>query len=402
METCKEQIRWSLDQIDRLADICRCDVEEWQKQLHSIPEPGMKEYETSQFLREKLTEMEIPFQEIEPTGLVADFGHGSHCIALRADMDGLHIQEQTDLPWKSQHEGYMHACGHDGHMAALLGVAVLLKQYESSLNLRVRLIFQPSEENCQGAKHMIQAGALEDVEEIYGLHLFTDLPTGVISLDPGPRMAITDRFEVRLRGKGGRAGKPHQCVDATVAAAAVIMNLQTIVSRHLDPMEHAVLTVGHLTSGSQYNIIAETAEFEGTIRTFSEAVERDMKDTFCHTVRKTCEVYGVEAQIAYHPSEHPVVFNDPKRSVALKEDALKLWGSGVVKDIPAIMLGEDFSVYQSRIPGVFAFVGSGDPEKGCIYPNHHPAFCLDPQALYMALKVYLLYILHKNGEYCDD
>lgn len=384
--------------IDALAAECLSKVIEWQRHLHQIPETGMEEVETSRFIMEALSQMGIPFRKVDPTGILADFGRGKRCIALRADMDGLRVQEATDLPWKSRHEGYMHACGHDGHAAALLGIAWLLKTYGPPENIKVRLIFQPSEENCKGAKHMIRSGALEGVDAIYGLHLFADIPTGVISLDAGPRMAITDRFSVRLHGKGGHAGKPHQCVDTTVAAAAMVMNLQTIVSRRLDPVESGVLTIGRLTSGSQYNVIAETASFEGTIRAFDAGTEAAMHRDFCHMVREMGNVYGVKADIDYHPSEHPVVYNDPKRSEKLGAAARSLWGDEVVKTIPPIMLGEDFSVYQTMVPGVFAFVGTGNQEKGWTFPNHHPSFCLDPEAIRMALKVYLLYILQGNGD----
>ncbi|MEI3176239.1 MAG: amidohydrolase [Lachnospiraceae bacterium] len=200
-------------------------------------------------------------------------GKGEPVIALRADIDALKIDEKTDVAYKSCTPGVMHACGHDAHTAALLGAAKILKAHEEELNCTIKLLFQPAEEVCRGAKMVMDSGYLDHVEQIFGLHVFADIPVGYINIEPGPRMAESDLFTITVTGRQGHAGKPQQCVDATVAAAAVIMNLQQIVARETNPIDSAVVNIGHLVSGTVRNVVAGSAFMEGTVRMFPEPRE---------------------------------------------------------------------------------------------------------------------------------
>ena len=354
----------------------------WYHEFHQIPELGFEEEKTTELICEKLTAMGIHPLRLDPTGVTAYIGpHDAYTVALRADIDGLRVSEDTDLPFQSKHPGKMHACGHDGHIAGLLGAASILKEMESELTVRVKLIFQPSEENTKGAKHIISQGILEDVDEIFGLHLFSDIKAGEISVEPGARMAQTDRFSITFIGKGGHAAKPHQCVDATVMAADFVMNIQTIVARELDPIEGAVVTVGSLKSGTQYNIISGKAVLEGTCRSYSEIVAQHLQDAIRRRAEAVADSYGGNVKIAYEQGSHPPVLNDEAH-------------------IAPLMLGEDFSWYQKEVPGVFAFAGCGTPGRKC-YPNHHPKFEIEESALADGVLLHLAAVvsaMHREEE----
>lgn len=367
----------------------------WYRNLHRIPELGMEERKTTDFICRELSAMGIHPLRLDPTGVTAYIGPaGAYTIALRADIDGLLVTEKTDLSFQSEHPGKMHACGHDGHMAGLLGAAAVLKEMENELTVRVKLIFQPSEENTKGAKHLIAQGILEDVDAIFGLHLFSDMTTGDISIEPGARMAQTDRFAITFHGKGGHAAKPHQCVDATVMAADFVMNVQTIVAREVDPVEGAVVTVGSLKSGTQYNIISGKAVLEGTCRSYSEKVAGLLHDAICRRAEATADGYGGSVKISYEQGSHPPVINDKDfaRRVAESAEPLLDLRQRKLVSVSPLMLGEDFSWYQKEVPGVFAFVGCGAPGRKC-YPNHHPKFELEESALLDASLLHLAAVM---------
>ena len=356
-------------------------IREWYHQYHRIPELGMEEKETTQQICKHLEEMGITPIRLDPTGVTAYIGpQNAYTIGLRADIDGLFVTEETGLPFQSQHPGKMHACGHDGHIAGLLGAASILKELEEELTVRVKLIFQPSEENVQGARSLLSQGILNGVDEIFGLHLFSDIETGCISIEPGPRMAQTDRFAVRLTGKGGHAGKPHQCIDATVMAAELILSLQTIVAREIDPLQGAVITVGSLRSGTQYNVISQEACLEGTCRSYTKEVADRLHESICRKANAIAEAYGGNAEISYEQESHPPVYNDPVLTDRIAKEAEQLLEDRKLIHTNALMLGEDFSWYQKQIPGVFAFVGCKKSE-GKSYLNHHPKFEINEEAL---------------------
>ena len=221
----------------------REQIVKYRQDLHRCPETAFEEYKTTAYIKRQLDAMGISYKPLYPTGIVAEIGKGREAAALRADIDALKVEEETGCSFGSEHQGYMHACGHDGHAAILLGTAGILKKHEKELSKKVFLVFQPAEETAQGAKLVLESGLLEDVKEIFGLHIFSGIEAGKISLEAGPRMAATDWFSIDIRGKSGHAGKPHLCTDASVIAAATVMNLQTIVSRNTDPLDSAVVTV---------------------------------------------------------------------------------------------------------------------------------------------------------------
>lgn len=364
-----------------------------RKHFHMHPELSMKEVETAKRIREELENMEIPYVRAGETGVIGFVGHGERVLALRADMDALPVHEKTDVAYQSVNEGIMHACGHDAHMAALLGAADILKTYEKELKCTVKLIFQPSEENCLGAKLICDHGHIDDVDEIFGLHVFGDIPCGQISIQPGPRMAATDIFKIKIIGRSGHAGKPQQCIDATVGAAATIMNLQSIVSREINPLTAAVVTIGHVKSGTVHNIISGEAIIEGTTRTFSHEEGRQIEKSLKRIVTNTAQVYNATAHIDYGRSLHPIVYNDEYVTEKALNAALKIFPSSMIQDIPKMFLGEDFSVYQHRIPGTFAFVGAGNESMGRAYPNHHECFNIDEKAVLHAAALYVAFAM---------
>lgn len=363
-----------------------------RKHFHKHPELSGKEYETSKRIREELDNMEIPYVTAGETGVIGLVGHGDRVIALRADMDALHLQEKTEVGYRSVNNGVMHACGHDAHMAALLGAADILKTFEHELKCTVKLIFQPSEENCLGARMICESGQIDDVEEIYGLHVFGDIPCGKISIQSGPRMAASDIFKINIYGRSGHAGKPHQCVDATVVGAATVLNLQSIVSRELDPLHPSVVTVGRLDSGTAHNIISGEAYIEGTVRTFSHEDASHIERSVKRIVTNTAETYNTTSVINYQRSLHPVVMNDEALVEKAVKSAEQVFGQESIVDIPRMFLGEDFSIYQQHIPGVFAFVGAGNESMGRAYPNHHNCFNIDEKAVLNATMLYLSFV----------
>ncbi|MDO5521253.1 MAG: amidohydrolase [bacterium] len=362
-----------------------------RKHFHKHPELSLKEFETSKRIREELTAMEIPYVIAGETGVIGFVGHGDRVIALRADMDALPIVEKTCVDYKSVNEGVMHACGHDAHVAALLGAADILKTYEDQLTCTIKLIFQPSEENCMGAKLLTEQGFVDDVEEIYGLHVFADIPCGKISIQSGARMAASDIFHITLHGHSGHAGKPQQCVDATLAAAATVVNLQSIISRELDPNKSAVVTVGSIHSGSAHNIISGEAKIDGTVRTFELEDCKLIESSLKRIVQNTAETYHATATIDYQRSLHPVVFNDEEVTKKAMEEARKVFPEKMFVDIPRLFLGEDFSTYQQTIPGTFAFVGAGNEQIDRAFPNHHNKFNIDEKAVLHATALYVAF-----------
>lgn len=251
------------------------EVVEFRRALHRCPEIAFHETMTMEYIREHLEEWEISYKIFDPSGIIAVVGNGKkETIALRADMDALEVQEETGLDFASLNHGCMHACGHDGHTAILLATAKILKKHESELDRRVYLVFQPAEETAEGARFMLKTGVLDSVKRIYGIHIFNGIPSGKISLEAGPRMAATNWLAVHLYGRSGHAGKPHEGIDTAVAVSSMVMNFQSIISRNLNPLDPAVLTIGKVEAGTARNVIAGEAKIEGTARTFPDKLRR--------------------------------------------------------------------------------------------------------------------------------
>jgi len=347
-----------------------------RRQLHANPELSCEEFETTEAIRGWLREAGIRIADYPlRTGVVAEVGglRGGPIVAVRADIDALPVQEETGLPFASKAPGKMHACGHDFHTAAVLGAAILLKEKEDELDGTVRFLFQPAEERAKGANQVIASGALEGVQAVFGLHNKPNLPVGAIGIKAGPIMAAADGFEVEVRGLGTHAAVPQAGVDPIVASAHIITALQSIVSRNVAPLDGAVVSVTRLNSGTAWNVIADKAVFDGTLRTFDEGVRGKVRERFEQIVVGVGAALGAEAEVRWLDGP-PAVVNDP-RWAELSVRTAKALGLEVVEPEPS-SAGEDFSFYLRRTPGVFFFLGTSGPQEW-----HHPAFDVDESAL---------------------
>ena len=352
------------------------------KHLHRHPELALKERQTTKYIRGILAENGVRLPETGlDIGLIAVLGTGKGpTVALRADMDALPIQEATGLPYASECPGVMHACGHDFHTACMLGAALMLKAREDTLPGTVKVIFQPSEEVNQGADLMLSTGLLDDVQLFLSGHTYPWYPAGTLGIRPGPVMAASDRFLVRIRGKGCHAARPEQGVDPVPALAAMITAFQTIVSRQTDPFECAVVSVTRVEAGNTWNVIPETALMEGTVRAMTAAVRNDIQQSLEQLAVNTAKAYGCEAEVEYERNSDPVV-NDAevceRAAAAARETGLH------VETNPPAMIAEDFSKYLKLAPGAMFRVGTGGS-----YDNHHPSFTADPSALFPAARFF--------------
>ena len=349
--------------------------------LHMNPELSGEEFATTEFIKEKLKEHNIKIIETNlKNGVVAEIGQGDKVVALRADIDALPIEEESGVVYHSKVKGKMHACGHDFHTISLIGAAILLKENEDELKGRVRLIFQPEEEINSGAVKMIEENVLEGVSCIIGFHNKPDIPVGFIGIKEGPLMAGVEQFEVEIRGVGTHAAAPHNGNDPIVTASQIITGLQSIVSRHISPLETAVVSVTKIEAGKTWNIIPDRVKLEGTIRTFSEKVREETKRLFEQIIKNYSAAVNQEAEIKWISDGSPVD-NNGKMAEILKKEISKF--AKVIA--PEIMMGgDDFARYQEKVPGLYAFIGTG-----CPYEWHHPSFLIDDKALPYAINYFI-------------
>ncbi|MVO99253.1 M20 metallopeptidase family protein [Paenibacillus lutrae] len=362
----------------------------WRRHLHRHPELSYKEVNTAAFVAEKLRDWGLDVKtNMGGNGLVADLlgQTDGPTVALRADMDALPIQDEKTCEYVSTVPGVMHACGHDAHTSTLLAAAKILSERRDLIQGRIRFIFQHAEEVTPGgAASMIEAGALDGVDFIYGVHLWTPLELGVVGSTPGAMMAAADEFDFAIRGKGGHGGLPHQAVDSVVIGSHVVVNLQTIVSRTVSPIQSCVVTIGSLHGGSNFNVIAESCEMKGTTRTFDAELRMEVKSRVEEIVESTCRMYGAQAEMDYRLGYPPLV-NDAAEFQRFVQVASELLPAENVRTLEPVMAAEDFAYYLERIPGCFIFVGAGNPEIGASYPHHHPRFDLDERAMLTAGKL---------------
>lgn len=367
-------------------------VIEWRRHLHRHPEVSYTEQETSAFVASHLETMGWRVRAgVGGHGVIADLdgAQTGRRIALRADMDALPIQDLKKTEYASTVPGVMHACGHDGHTSALLGAAELLAKTKTEWNGSVRLLFQPAEELPPGgAQAMIKEGALEGVDEIYGIHLWSQFPAGTVHTAPGPLMAASDEFTIRIQGKGGHGGLPHQAIDAVAIGAHFVVNVQSIVSRNTDPILPNVVSVGSFHSGTTFNVIASECKMQGTVRTMTPETRIFIKDRLKEVLDSTCHMFGATSQMDYVFGYPPVV-NHALATERVMQLARDRFGDAAVFPCQPLMAGEDFSYYLERIPGCFIFVGAGNETIHA--PHHHPLFDLDESSLETSVK--LLYDL---------
>lgn len=367
---------------------------EWRRRLHQRPELGFQEHLSAEFITSKLQEWGIEHQTgIAKTGIVAQIS-GSQpgpVLAIRADMDALPIQEENEVPYRSQHDGVMHACGHDGHTAIALGTAYYLAQHQDAFSGTVKIIFQPAEEGPGGAQPMIEAGVLQnpDVDAIIGLHLWNNLPLGTVGVRSGALMAAVECFRIRILGKGGHGAMPHQTVDSVVVAAQIVNALQTIVARNVNPLESAVVTIGELHAGTALNVIADTARMSGTVRYFNPDEGALIAQRIEQVIAGVCQSLGANYELDYWRL-YPPVINDAEiaklvRSVA---EGVVETPIGIVPECQT-MGGEDMSFFLQAVPGCYFFLGSANQAKNLAYPHHHPRFDFDETALKIGVEMFV-------------
>ena len=362
----------------------------WRRDFHQYPELGFDEHRTSKIIGEALKEMGLaPKMNVGKTGVTADltFGTGP-TIALRADMDALPMQETSGLDFSSKHDGVMHACGHDGHMAMLLGAAKVLTQNGDSFNGTVRFIFQPAEEGAGGARYMIEDGCLDGVDEIYGIHVWNYQPVGEVGITDGPVLAAADMFEIKIKGIGGHGAAPQGTIDAVVVASHLVQALQTIVSRNTNPLESTVVTIGTIIGGHNFNIIANEVTLSGTARAYTEENRNLIKTRMAEIIDGVSKTFGAEISFDYEDGYPPTInHTDPTNKVLKAAERVV----GEKAGMPYLSMGgEDFSYYLQKIPGCFFFVGSAPNDQKLFETPHHCShFTMDERALLVGPSIYL-------------
>lgn len=356
-----------------------------RRELHQTPELGFKEWKTSAFVAEYLSGLGLPVERgVAGTGVVAllDTGRPGPCLAVRADMDALPLTEDTGLPFASRHDGVMHACGHDGHMAMALGAAGLLTANSQELSGAVKFIFQPAEEMLGGARHMIETGVLESprVDGIVGLHLWPDLPTGRFGVKAGTVMASMDHVGITVHGRAGHGAAPHQGVDAILAASHVLTALQALVSRETDPAEPIVLGMGSIRGGSLPNIIADRVEVRGTVRAVSSGARERMQRRITALAEAVAGGLNARAEVDYEFG-YPEAVNDPGLIRRAEDCLAALFGPEAIAPLDRTpMTSEDMAFYMEKVPGAFLLVGARGAGFGD-HPLHHPQMTIDEAAL---------------------
>jgi len=366
------------------------EVVEWRRHLHRHPELSFEERETSAFVAETLggfrdgLEVERPAEHAVVARLRTR--RPGPVVALRADIDALPIDEQSGVDFASENAGVMHACGHDGHTSMLLGAARLLAGAADELpGGELRFLFQPAEELAPGgARDLVAAGAMEGVDFVYGCHLWTPLRYGKVAAMPGPFMAAADFFTLAITGRGGHGGLPHLADDVVAIAAQVVTNLQHVVSRRVDPLERAVLSVGAFNAGDAPNVLPDRAELAGTVRSFDRDVRERMPQLIEEVVRGVTSAHGAAYELDYTFGYQPVV-ND-EAATALVREAI---APDERADLAPIMGGDDFSAYLAEAPGCYAFIGAGDEDAGATFPHHHPRFRIDERALETGVRLHV-------------
>lgn len=380
-------------------------IKDWivdkRRTLHRHPELQYEEFETSKLVQQTLTDLGVSFQAgIAETGVLATIGDGQPCVALRADMDALPIHEEADVEFRSEVDGKMHACGHDCHTAMLLGAARLLKERESELGGTVKLIFQPAEEGGAGGERMRDFGVLKDpdVQRIFGLHVWPLIDTGEITSRTGTFLAASGGLEIVVRGKGGHAAMPHMAIDPVPTAAKIIVELQTLISRELDPLESGVISVTMLKAGDAYNVIPSQVTLGGTIRSLTLDGLFDLQRRIGEVAGFIAQANRCEADVSFPGHDYPPTVNDEHCWNLAQEIGGDLLGRDKVSDSPPVMGGEDFAYYTERVPGCFVGLGVRNPSIGAEYSVHHPKFKADEDALPIGTALHVSFAARSIAE----
>ncbi|MDY2986812.1 MAG: amidohydrolase [Peptoniphilus sp.] len=373
-------------------------ITEIRRYFHMHPELSYQEHETTKKITEELESMGIPYEipEEEPkTGVIAwiEGNKPGRVVGIRADIDALNVTEQTEVEYKSQNEGKMHACGHDAHTAMLLGAAKILSSVKDEIEGKVYLIFQPAEEVGSGAKYMMRQGTwYEEIENIYGAHIWSVLEAGKISVEAGERMAAADMFKIKIKGKSGHGSMPHETVDAVVVGSAVVQAIQQLVSRNYSPLDSVTVTIGSFHSGNRFNIIAGEAEMEGTNRYFSKEIADRIENDMRRVIKGVCDAYGADYELDYTYILGATI-NDEASSKIAEQAVEKVAGGEALQKMIKTTGGEDFSYYLKDKPGCFGFIGARNEAIGACYPHHNERFNVDEEVLANGAGVYAQYAL---------
>ncbi len=380
-----------LDSIQAAAQALAQETIETRRDFHRHPEIAFEEHRTAKVIAERLEALGLkPQTGIGKTGVIAvlDTGKPGKTVLARADIDALPVQEENEHEYASQIEGKMHACGHDGHTAILLSVAKILVDKKDEFSGKIIFVFQPAEEGAGGAQAMIEDGALEglNVDHSIGLHLGSMIPTGVVAMRCGPAMASADKFVINISGKGGHAAMPQHSVDPILISSHVVTALQSLVSRELDPTDQAVISVTSIHGGTAFNIIPESVELMGTVRTFNEETRQYIAKRIQEVVDGVCSSLRGSAEVDFMFGT-PTVINDNKTTERLKTTFAKSLNEGQLIEAPQIMGGDDMAHWLNAADGCYFFVGAGNEEKGTNYPHHHPKFDIDEDSLPLAVEM---------------
>ena len=387
-------------------------LHEWtravRRELHQYPELGYDLFETSRIVRSHLDALGVRYDFPRAvTGIVATLGNGEGpCVGLRADMDALPIQECAGLPFQSRNDGRMHACGHDCHTAMLLGAARLLKENEGSIAGTVKLIFQPAEEGGAGAKTLIEEGVLEApaVERIFGLHVWPSLPTGSIASRAGTFLAAVGELEIVVSGEGGHAGMPHLARDPVVAAAKVVCELQTVISRELSPLHSGVISITGISGGEAFNVTPSQVRLIGTIRSLTTEGLEQLKTRIREMSSLVAKANRCEAEVTFRMPDYPATVNDAGCWRQVKAIGSELITTGMlngrwgVQEAEPVMVGEDFAFYAGKIPAAFVTLGVRDTTKDDVYRLHDPRFRVDEDALPIGVALHAAFALSSLQE----
>lgn len=355
---------------------------EFRHDLHQYPELAMEEYQTKKIIMRMLKENGIKdIEEVTETGVVVTI-HGRDngpTIALRADIDGLGIHEHTGFAFESKREGYMHACGHDAHIAIAMGTLLFLNQAKENWAGCVKCVFQPAEERIGGAKPIIESGVLDEVTAIVALHVWPTLSEGVIGIKDGSFMASNDYFKITVTGKAAHGAKPNEGIDALYIGTKIVHELKALLAREVNPLKKGVINIGKFEAGDAYNIIPETAILEGTVRTLDPEVRKFLTSRIPAICEGLCQLYGAKVQVDYHP-QYPVTVNSPEINQVIAQTVDSLETELEVITEP-FMTAEDFSYYTQKMPGAMFLLGSYNEEKGHVYPLHHSKFSFDEEVV---------------------
>lgn len=373
------------------------ELVETRRDFHRWPELSFTEIQTAARIAQALHGMGLEVQTgVAKTGLVALLrgARPGKTLLVRADIDALPLHEEATHSYVSRNPGVMHACGHDAHMAMLLGAIRLLAEHRDRLAGTIKFVFQPAEEGPGGADLMIAEGVLQDpaVDAALGFHIWNELPVGTVGVRAGALMASSDEFELHVHGEGSHGADPHLGTDAVVVAAHIVTALQTVVSRMVSPLESAVLTIGQITSGSGHNIVAQHALMTGTVRTFNEQLRAELPGRIEQLASNVARAFGATCELRYKP-QYPVTVNDPAMACLVRRAAELAVGKANVVEAERTMGSEDMAYFLQEVPGCYFLIGSANSEKGLDKPHHHPSFDIDEDALPVGVKVIVLSVL---------